>query len=99
MKPQNFLSAFLGAVLGFLFAVGAFGFTAPAAPTQAPPNAQFKAYGNTGAGSLTSTYIYISSPYFSTGGAPTMIPRNVPCTPAQSIGLWDDGGDVGVICH
>lgn len=85
MKRIGLMGALL---IGFVAGLS-LGFTNPSAPARAPT-----------AIGLTSPSLYIHDPYV--GGAASGIPnvtgRPVGCSPTQPIGIYDDGGTVGVNC-
>jgi len=94
MKAHKiFLLAFAGAVFGMFFGSNVMGFTSPIFPVLHPQVG--------GISSLSgNTFMWMSNPYTTTTtGVPNMVPRVIPCNPSQNLAFFDDGGDVGFICH
>lgn len=83
--------------VNFLLAFGVslvlFGFTVPSKPTQHPTNI----------GDITREALYIYDPYFAgaSSGTPNVVARGAGtagCSSSQALGLYNDGGSVGLNC-
>jgi hypothetical protein len=87
MRTRVLLAAVFGFVVAFLF-----GFTNQSTPARAP--------------SLTLSaagvpQIYIHDPYVTgavPGGIPNVSGKIVSCTQSQAVGVYDDGGSIGINC-